>query len=79
MSELRRDVDMAELDRRSQGRFPAMVGLEMVRLEERCVVMRLALRGADRGQPHQGRVRLGERRASRVRWRRACRPKRCVI
>jgi uncharacterized protein (TIGR00369 family) len=44
MSELRRDVDMAELDRRSQGRFPAMVGLEMVRLEERCVVMRLALR-----------------------------------
>jgi 1,4-dihydroxy-2-naphthoyl-CoA hydrolase len=44
MSELRRDVDMAELDRRSQGRFPAMVGLAMVRLEERCVVMRLVLR-----------------------------------
>ena len=34
---------MVELDRRSQGRFPAMVGLETVRLEERCVVMRLAL------------------------------------
>ncbi|MGH8666522.1 MAG: PaaI family thioesterase [Burkholderiales bacterium] len=44
MSELRHEVDMAELDRRSRGRFPGMVGLEMVRLDERCVVMRLALR-----------------------------------
>jgi uncharacterized protein (TIGR00369 family) len=44
MSELRREVDMAELDRRSQGRFPGLVGLEMVRVAERCVVMRLALR-----------------------------------
>jgi uncharacterized protein (TIGR00369 family) len=44
MSELRADVDMAELDRRSRGRFPGMVGVEMVRLQERCVVMRLPLR-----------------------------------
>ena len=45
MSELRRDVDLVELDRRSQGRFPGMVGLEMVSLEAGRVVMRLALRG----------------------------------
>ena len=44
MSALRAEVDIAELDRRSQGRFPGMVGLEMVRLEERLVVMRLRLR-----------------------------------
>lgn len=44
MSTLRAEVDIAELDRRGQGRFPGMVGLEMVRLEERLVVMRLALR-----------------------------------
>lgn len=44
MSELRRDVDMAELDRRSQGTFPGLVGVEMVALQPRRVLMRLALR-----------------------------------
>ena len=44
MSELRPAVDLAELDRRSRGTFPGMVGVEMVRLQERCIVMRLALR-----------------------------------
>ena len=44
MSELRPDVDFAELDRRSHGRFPGLVGVEMVRLEDRCVAMRLRLR-----------------------------------
>lgn len=44
MSELRRDVDMAELDRRSRGSFPGLVGVEMVALEAHRVAMRLALR-----------------------------------
>jgi uncharacterized protein (TIGR00369 family) len=44
MSELRSDVDMAGLDRRSQGSLPGLVGLEMVSLEARRVAMRLALR-----------------------------------
>jgi 1,4-dihydroxy-2-naphthoyl-CoA hydrolase len=44
MSDLRPEVDMAELDRRSRGHFPGMLGLEMVRLAEREVSMRLDLR-----------------------------------
>lgn len=44
MSEWRPEVDIAELDRRSRGTFPGMVGIEMVRLAEREVSMRLALR-----------------------------------
>ena len=44
MSKLRADIDVAELERRSQGTFPGFVGLEMVRVEENRIVMRLALR-----------------------------------
>lgn len=44
MSTLRAGVDIAELSRRSEGRFPGLVGLEMVRVEEGLVVMRLELR-----------------------------------
>jgi len=44
MSEWRSQVDMAELDRRSRGCFPGMVGVEMVRLAELEVSMRLELR-----------------------------------
>ena len=44
MSEWRPQVDMAELERRSRGCFPGMVGVEMVKLAERAVSMRLALR-----------------------------------
>ena len=44
MSERRPEVDLADLDRRSQGRFPGLVGVEMLRLEERAIAMRLQLR-----------------------------------
>ena len=44
MSDLRPEVDIAELDRRSRGSFPGLVGIEMVALEARKVRMRLALR-----------------------------------
>jgi len=44
MSTLRTDIDFAELERRSQGRFPGFVGIEMVRIEKGLVSMRLALR-----------------------------------
>ena len=45
MSDLRPEVDIAELDRRSRGHFPGMMGVEMVALEERKLSMRLTLRG----------------------------------
>ena len=44
MSERRPDITPADLDRRSQGRFPGFVGVEMVRLEDRAIAMRLELR-----------------------------------
>ena len=44
MSDLRPEVDIAELDRRSRGSFPGLVGIEMVALEARKVRMRPALR-----------------------------------
>ena len=44
MSTLRAEVDVAELNRRGEGRLPGLLGLEVVRLEERLVVMRLGLR-----------------------------------
>jgi uncharacterized protein (TIGR00369 family) len=44
MGQLRGDVDCAELERRSRGTFPGFVGLEVVRVEEGAVTMRLALR-----------------------------------
>ncbi len=44
MSALRTDIDIAELQRRSTARFPSFVGIEMVRLAECLVSMRLVLR-----------------------------------
>jgi 1,4-dihydroxy-2-naphthoyl-CoA hydrolase len=44
MSALRAGIDVAELERRSSGRFPAYVGIEMVKIEQQLVRMRLALR-----------------------------------
>lgn len=59
MSLLRTDIDLAELQRRSQGRFPGFVGIEMVKLVERLVSMRLVLRPehlAPNGYLHGGVV-----------------------
>ena len=44
MSQHNADVDVEELDRRSCGTFPGMVGLEAVRVDEGVVSMRLVLR-----------------------------------
>lgn len=44
MSKLRAEVDVADLERRSQGRFPGFVGVEMVSIEEGRIAMRLTLR-----------------------------------
>jgi uncharacterized protein (TIGR00369 family) len=41
---LNSDVDAEELERRSRGTFPGMVGLQVVRVEEGAVSMRLVLR-----------------------------------
>ncbi|MCC6534911.1 MAG: PaaI family thioesterase [Burkholderiales bacterium] len=44
MSTLRPEVDLAELDRRSAGRFPGFVGMHMVSVQAGRVAMRLVLR-----------------------------------
>lgn len=44
VSKLRPEVDVADLERRGRGRFPGMIGLETVSVEEHRVVMRLALK-----------------------------------
>jgi uncharacterized protein (TIGR00369 family) len=44
MSTFRTEVDFAELERRSTGRFPGFVGIEMVAVESGRVCMRLPLR-----------------------------------
>lgn len=44
MSNRRPEIDVADLERRSRGRFPGLVGLEMVGVEDNRVVMRLALK-----------------------------------
>jgi uncharacterized protein (TIGR00369 family) len=43
VSKLRAEIDVAELERRSQATFPGLVGLETVSVEEHRIVMRLAL------------------------------------
>lgn len=44
MSKLRTDIDAAQFDRRSQGSFPGLVGLQMVSVADRHIRMRLDLR-----------------------------------
>ena len=44
MSTFRKDIDVAELERRSHGRFPGFVGIEMVSIEPGRLSMRLPLR-----------------------------------
>ena len=57
MGDFRSDVDVDELIRRSQGRFPGWVGLEMVAIQPERVSMRLVLRQehlAPNGYLHAG-------------------------
>jgi uncharacterized protein (TIGR00369 family) len=44
VTRLRAEIDVAELERRSQARFPGFVGIEMVSIEEGRIAMRLTLR-----------------------------------
>jgi acyl-coenzyme A thioesterase PaaI-like protein len=44
MSKRRTEIDVAELDRRGQDRFPGLVGLQTVSVADNCIRMRLDLR-----------------------------------
>jgi 1,4-dihydroxy-2-naphthoyl-CoA hydrolase len=44
MSTFRNEIDCADLVRRGVGRFPGLVGIEIVAVEPRKVVLRLPLR-----------------------------------